>query len=167
MPKLPFFVLGRAARLAQGSELEREEEQERVAGAAREAEEAAGADTDEKRSPSCSRWTARASRSATTIPPSRTPRRHPRSHRQLRRRFALKEGGACRVSATTSPGPRPTAAGGQEIADGEIEPALYLAMDLGTAAGKIPGKPAVTPLRPPRRGWTRASAARPRSWATP
>ncbi|MEC8494619.1 MAG: flagellar biosynthesis protein FlhA, partial [Planctomycetota bacterium] len=51
MPKLPFFVLAIVllALWRSGSELEREEEQERSAVAAREAEEAAGAeDTDEK-----------------------------------------------------------------------------------------------------------------------
>ena len=69
---------------------------------------------------------------------------------QLRRRFALKEGVVLppvRIRDNIKLGPKAyrVQLGGQEIADGEIEPALYLAMDPGTAAGKIPGKAAVDP----------------------
>lgn len=69
---------------------------------------------------------------------------------QLRRRFALKEGVVLppvriRDNIKLSPKSYRVLLGGQEIASGEIEPSQYMAMDPGTAAGKIPGKAAVDP----------------------
>ena len=156
MPKLPFFVLAIVllALWRSGSELEREEEQERAAGAAREAEEAAGAeDTDEKEVAEL----LKVDRASLEIGYQLIPLVKDASGAgildhiaQLRRRFALKEGVVLppvRIRDNIKLGPKAyrVQLGGQEIADGEIEPALYLAMDPGTAAGKIPGKPAVDP----------------------
>ena len=69
---------------------------------------------------------------------------------QLRRRFALKEGVVLppvRIRDNIKLGPKAyrVLAGGQEIAAGEVEPSLFMAMDPGTAASKIKGKPAVDP----------------------
>ena len=69
---------------------------------------------------------------------------------QLRRRFALKEGVVLppvRIRDNIKLGPKAyrVLAGGQEIASGEVEPSLFMAMDPGTAASKIKGKPAVDP----------------------
>ena len=177
MPKLPFFVLAIVllALWRSGSELEREEEQERAAGAAREAEEAAEAeDTDEKEVAEL----LKVDRASLEIGYQLIPLVKDASGAgildhiaQLRRRFALKEGVVLppvRIRDNIKLGPKAyrVQLGGQEIADGEIEPALYLAMDPGTAAG-FRQVAVDLPASPPC-GWTRASVAkRPRSWATP
>jgi flagellar biosynthesis protein FlhA len=69
---------------------------------------------------------------------------------QLRRRFALKEGVVLppvriRDNIKLAPKAYRVLAGGQEIAAGEVEPTLFMAMDPGTAAGKIKGKAAIDP----------------------
>ncbi|MEM9380819.1 MAG: flagellar biosynthesis protein FlhA [Planctomycetota bacterium] len=69
---------------------------------------------------------------------------------QLRRRFALTEGVVLppvriRDNIKLAPKAYRILLGGQEVAAGEVEPALFLAMDPGTASGKVPGRAAVDP----------------------
>ncbi len=69
---------------------------------------------------------------------------------QLRRRFALKEGVVLppvriRDNIKLAPKAYRVLLGGQEVAAGEVEPSLFLAMDPGTASGEIPGKAAIDP----------------------
>ncbi len=64
---------------------------------------------------------------------------------QLRRRFALKEGVVLppvRIKDNIKLGPKTyrVLIGGHEVAQGEIEPALFMAMNPGTASGDIRGR---------------------------
>ena len=64
---------------------------------------------------------------------------------QLRRRFATREGlllppVRIKDNIRLSPGAYRVLIGGQEVASGEIEPGQFLAMDGGSAAGKLQGK---------------------------
>ncbi|MEQ1890969.1 MAG: flagellar biosynthesis protein FlhA [Planctomycetota bacterium] len=69
---------------------------------------------------------------------------------QLRRRFAQREGivlPAVRIkdNIRLEPGAYRILLGGQEVARGTIEPGQFMAMDSGTASGKLRGKPSKDP----------------------
>ncbi|MBI5365137.1 MAG: flagellar biosynthesis protein FlhA [Planctomycetes bacterium] len=69
---------------------------------------------------------------------------------QLRKRFALHDGVVIppvRIKDNIRLGPNSyrVLVGGQEVARGEIEPGLFLAMDSGTASGKLKGRPTTDP----------------------
>jgi len=69
---------------------------------------------------------------------------------QLRRRFAQREGvvlPSVRIkdNIRLEPGAYRILLGGQEVARGTIEPGQYMAMDPGTASGKLRGKPTKDP----------------------
>ncbi|MFT4539829.1 MAG: flagellar biosynthesis protein FlhA [Planctomycetota bacterium] len=69
---------------------------------------------------------------------------------QLRRRFALNEGIVLppvriKDNIKLQPGSYRLMVGGQEVAKGEIEPGEFLAMDSGTASGKLRGRETVDP----------------------
>jgi flagellar biosynthesis protein FlhA len=69
---------------------------------------------------------------------------------QLRRRFATQEGIVLppvriKDNIRLNPSAYRVLVGGQEIASGELEPSGFLAMDGGTASGKISGKQTVDP----------------------
>ena len=69
---------------------------------------------------------------------------------QLRRRFALGEGIVLppvriKDNIRLAPGAYRLLLGGQEVAEGSIEPGQYLAMDSGTASGSIQGKETTDP----------------------
>ena len=69
---------------------------------------------------------------------------------QLRKRFALHDGivlPPVRIKDNIRLGPNSyrVLVGGQEVARGEIEPGLFLAMDSGTATGKLKGRPTTDP----------------------
>jgi flagellar biosynthesis protein FlhA len=155
MPKLPFFILSTALvlmwRSSQAAEVAREaEEVERV-----EAEEAEAAPqpTDEEEVAEL----LKVDRASLEIGYQLIPMVQDSTGSgildhisQLRRRFALKEGVVLppvRIRDNIKLGPKAyrVLAGGQEIAAGEVEPSLFMAMDPGTAASKIKGKPAIDP----------------------
>ncbi|MEM6674505.1 MAG: flagellar biosynthesis protein FlhA [Planctomycetota bacterium] len=156
MPKLPFFVLAttlvlvwRSGRTAARTSLFEAEEAERQA-----AEEAADA---EKASDDEVTELLKVDRASLEIGYQLIPLVQDASGAgildhiaQLRRRFALREGVVLppvriRDNIKLSPKGYRILLGGQEVATGEVEPALYLAMDPGTASSKISGKPAVDP----------------------
>ncbi len=69
---------------------------------------------------------------------------------QLRRRFAMREGVVLppiriKDNIKLAPNAYSVAVGGQEVALGTVEPASFLAMDPGTAAGKVKGKQTTDP----------------------
>ena len=69
---------------------------------------------------------------------------------QLRKRFALQDGVVIppvRIKDNIRLGPNSyrVLIGGQEVARGEIEPGLHLAMDSGTGSGRLKGKPTKDP----------------------
>ncbi|MBK7878542.1 MAG: flagellar biosynthesis protein FlhA [Planctomycetes bacterium] len=69
---------------------------------------------------------------------------------QLRKRFALHDGivlPPVRIKDNIRLGPSTyrVLVGGQEVARGEVEPGLFLAMDSGTATGKLKGRPTTDP----------------------
>ena len=156
MPKLPFFVLGIVllALWRSGSAIEKEAESE-VAQKKQEADEAEakGAKSDDEEVAEL----LKVDRASLEIGYQLIPLVQDASGSgildhiaQLRRRFALKEGVVLppvriRDNIKLAPKAYRVLLGGQEIATGEIEPTLYMAMDPGTAASKINGKPAVDP----------------------
>jgi len=157
MPKIPFFVLGTALLLLwRGSDkAERSREADEAKQEAAVAEEAAKASkrTDEEEVADL----LKVDRASLEIGYQLIPLVRDASGAgildyisQLRRRFALTEGVVLppvRIRDNIKLGPKAyrVLLGGQEVAAGEIEPSHFLAMDPGTAAGKIPGKPAVDP----------------------
>ncbi len=155
MPKLPFFILSTALvvmwRNGESAETARAEESVQQAEAAEA--EATPQPTDEEEVAEL----LKVDRASLEIGYQLIPMVQDSSGSgildhisQLRRRFALKEGVVLppvRIRDNIKLGPKAyrVLAGGQEIAAGEVEPGLFMAMDSGTAAAKIKGKPAVDP----------------------
>lgn len=156
MPKIPFFVLATMLvvlwRAGQGAENKAKEEADRkAADAAAEAEKEANSDEAQVAE------LLKVDRASLEIGLQLIPMVKDSKGAgildyiaQLRRRLALKEGVVLppvRIRDNVNLGHKSyrVLLGGQEIAAGEVEPARYLAMDPGTAAGKVPGKPAVDP----------------------
>lgn len=155
MPKLPFFILSTVLVLMWRNGQAAEEEREVEDAAAAEAAEAEASPpaTDEEEVAEL----LKVDRASLEIGYQLIPMVQDSTGSgildhiaQLRRRFALKEGVVLppvRIRDNIKLGPKAyrVLAGGQEIAAGEVEPALFMAMDPGTAASKIKGKPAIDP----------------------
>ncbi|MEM8709397.1 MAG: flagellar biosynthesis protein FlhA [Planctomycetota bacterium] len=155
MPKLPFFVLSTALVLMWrgGQAAEGERERSQVAAAKVAEAEASPEPTDEEEVAEL----LKVDRASLEIGYQLIPMVQDKTGSgildhiaQLRRRFALKEGVVLppvRIRDNIKLGPKAyrVLAGGQEIAAGEVEPTLFMAMDPGTAVRKIKGKPAVDP----------------------
>lgn len=169
MPKLPFFVLSLVllAVWRSGTDMEKEKEEADAALQAGTVEDpqAAAAKSDEEEVAEL----LKVDRASLEIGYQLIPLVQDASGSgildhiaQLRRRFALKDGVVLppvriRDNIKLAPKAYRVLLGGQEVATGEIEPSLFMAMDPGTAASKISGKPAVDPAFGLPAVWVEAS----------
>ncbi|MEL6905312.1 MAG: flagellar biosynthesis protein FlhA [Planctomycetota bacterium] len=157
MPKIPFFVLGTVLLLLWRGGASAEKVAEAAAVEAAKVDEKAAAENSKRSDEEEVAALLKVDRASLEIGYQLIPLVKDASGAgildyiaQLRRRFALTDGVVLppvRIRDNIKLGPKAyrILLGGQEIAAGEIEPAQYLAMDSGTAAGKIVGKQAVDP----------------------
>jgi len=169
LPKFPFFVLATVLLVAwrAGQDAETAAELERVTETARASEAAASSEKGSEQDEVAE--LLKVDRIALEIGYQLIPLVQDQKGggildhvAQLRRRFALREGVVLppvRIKDNIKLGPKAyrVLIGGHEVAQGEIEPALFMAMNPGTASGEVRGRKTKDPAFGLPAKWIEAS----------